>query len=525
MKTDTDLLDLSRELQYRIEATTSAADRKGRGQFFTPQSVCRFMAGLFSRPREEFRLLDPGAGVGALTAAVCEVFCHLKSPRQLEVHLFENDPRLIDGLARNMAHCRHRMEEAGHSLKHYIHVEDFVLAASAGFCRQRSLCCEEDRLGQFDGIITNPPYYKIRKDSLHARMMRDVLHGQPNIYALFLALAANLLRPGGELVAITPRSFCNGLYFRCFRKWFFQRMSLEHIHLFESRTDTFGGAGVLQESMISLTRRSPQQSPTVTVSTSVGPEFPATLDAHTMPAALVIDNSNGDHAIRIPTDADEQAIIKIVESLPNRFTATGLQISTGPVVMFRAEEYLLTDAKADDAVPLLLPQNVKPFKTVWPVKKNGKPIAFRVCQASRGLVLPTQNYVLLKRFTAKEEPRRLVAGCLLRAQQKTCVIAIENHLNYVHHERRQLTEEEVYGIAAVFNSRLFDRYFRMISGNTQVNATEVRAMRFPSLVAVANIGRRIGRASRVGPKEVEEAVLDELRVTSSVRSMVRECLE
>jgi len=50
-------------------------------------------------------------------------------------------------------------------------------------------------------------------------------------------------------------------------------------------------------------------------------------------------------------------------------------------------------------------------------------------------------------------------------------------------------------------------------------------MRFPSLVAVANIGRRIGRASRVGPKEVEEAVLDELRVTSSVRSMVRECLE
>jgi adenine-specific DNA-methyltransferase len=121
----------------------------------------------------------------------------------------------------------------------------------------------------------NPPYFKVSKASPYARVMDDVVHGQPNIYAFFLAAGAQMLRPGGEMVAITPRSFCNGLYFRGFRHWFFDRMALDHIHLFESRTETF--RDVLQESLITASHRLGRQSSTVTVTTSYGLDLRAPL--------------------------------------------------------------------------------------------------------------------------------------------------------------------------------------------------------------------------------------------------------
>lgn len=117
-------------------------------------------------------------------------------------------------------------------------------------------------------MITNPPYFKVNKTSPYARVMEDVVHGQPNIYAFFLAAAAELLRPGGELVAITPRSFCNGLYFRGFRRWFFEKMALDRIHLFESRTETF--RNVLQESLVTASHRLGKPSASVIVSSSRG---------------------------------------------------------------------------------------------------------------------------------------------------------------------------------------------------------------------------------------------------------------
>ena len=90
---------------------------------------------------------------------------------------------------------------------------------------------------------------------MHAKLMEKIVHGQPNIYAFFMALAARLLKPDGEIVAITPRSFCNGLYFREFRRWFLERVALDHIHIFESRTETFKHSSVLQENIITRARK------------------------------------------------------------------------------------------------------------------------------------------------------------------------------------------------------------------------------------------------------------------------------
>jgi adenine-specific DNA-methyltransferase len=232
-----------------------------------------------------------------------------------------------------------------------------------------------------------------------------------------------------------------------------------------------------------------------------------------VPSEAIIDNSAGDYVVRIPESARDREIMRLVESFPLRFSQTGLRISTGPVVLFRATEHLLGDASDEAAVPLLHPHNVKPFATLWPLAKNGKNIAFRCSEDSLRLLVPARNYVLLKRFSAKEEKRRLVAGCFLKRQAASRYLAIENHVNYVYHADRDLTEDEVFGIAAIFNSTLIDRYFRTISGSTQVNATEIRAMNFPDLVSVGRIGHQVRRNTA----EAENIVLRELGIEGSLR--------
>jgi adenine-specific DNA-methyltransferase len=519
-----DLLGKSQELQERFEAGTSQDHRKNRGQFFTPKPICQFMARLLTFPDGDFRLLDPGAGVGALTAAVCNEFCRLGSSRCLEVHVFENDPKAVDLLAENMRACRVAAESAGHTMEYFIHATDFVEAVGKEFDKSRGLFSTDSGLGRFDAVIMNPPYFKIAKDSRHARLMASIVHGQPNIYAIFLALAADLLRPEGEMVAITPRSFCNGLYFRGFRKWFLRRMSLEHLHLFESRTETFQGAGILQESIITLARRSTVQSPVIRVSTSESGHVRESLPYQTVSAANVIEDATRDILIRIPMSDTDTDVMETIESLPVRFAETGLRISTGPVVMFRAKEFLVEEPHGRDTVPLLLPHNVKPFDTIWPVQKQRKPTAFRVCSASRRLLLSTRNYVLLKRFSAKEERRRLTAGCFLASRQSHDYAAVENHLNYIYHESRDLSENEVFGIAALLNSNVYDRYFRLLSGSTQVNATEMRTIKFPPLSLVEALGKRVVQTWPLGEAALDVVVQETLTEASAVSPVLAESL-
>jgi adenine-specific DNA-methyltransferase len=265
--------------------------------------------------------------------------------------------------------------------------------------------------------------------------------------------------------------------------------------------------------MITKSHRLGRASRRIVVTTSFGQDLQGDIERSEIPRESIIDDSSGDGVIRIPGDSDDRDVMELVESLPMRFMDTGLCISTGPVVMFRATDYLVFDSGGKMSVPLLLPHNIKPFTTVWPVAKNGKPTALSVCEESRRLLLPVKNYVILKRFTAKEEKRRLTAGCLLREKSEFSEIAIENHLNYVYHADRELSDDETFGIAALFNSTMLDRYFRTISGNTQVNATEIRTMPFPDLKALRRIGKRVKHRT----SESESLVLEELGVGEALR--------
>ena len=494
--------------------STCETVRKSCGQFFTPSPVADFMAGLFQRLSPSVRLLDAGAGVGVLTAAVCDRLAEEAGVKHIEAELFETDPAAVFRLSPVLTAAGETLSAGGVSSEFRIVETDFVLesVAPAG-----SLFSRSDEQQLFDLAIMNPPYFKLRADSPHARAAQRLGASQPNIYSLFLAAAIERLVPGGELVAITPRSFCNGRYFRDFRRWLFDKADLLQIHAFGSRTETFREAQVLQESIIThFRRRAPRQAAaaSVVVTRSFGREFEE-IERQTLPREQVVDDSCGDQLVGIPETSQDAEIIGLTEQWPLRFSDTGLQISTGPVVMFRTRAFH-AETPGPNTVPLITSHHVRDGKVIWPREKKKWPSAFIADENSRKHLVPVANYVLVKRFTAKEERRRLVAGVLASQEFPFDSLAIENHVNYISHKRRELSATEAVGVAAVFNSALLDRLFRSISGNTQVNATEVRTMKFPAFSLLEDIGRALAGES-LSDAEQETIVMDHLRIPAAPR--------
>lgn len=298
-------------------------------------------------------------------------------------------------------------------------------------------------------------------------------------------------------------------------------MALSHIHLFHSRTATFVESKVLQESIITRFQKSKTPPIEISITRSEGRDLLNQPRGQSLPYNRVVLSRELDNTIRMPELENDFAVVECVEKWPQRFSEMGLRISTGPVVLFRAAEHLLFNANHVNAVPLLSAHNIRPFQCTWPVEKKKWPVAVVRSESSKKLLIANSNCVLLKRFSAKEEKRRLTAACLIASDFAHQEVAIENHLNYIFHLDRNLSADEVLGIATVLNSALLDRYFRSISGNTQVNATEIRQLPFPNLEFLANLGSKVRTLIPNSLAGIEKLLLDELGISGALADYVQ----
>jgi adenine-specific DNA-methyltransferase len=323
-----------------------------------------------------------------------------------------------------------------------------------------------------------------------------------NLYTAFLALATKLLSTSGELVAITPRSFCNGPYFRPFRRLFLNSMSLQRIHLFESRTATFSRDSVLQENVILHAVKSHAKPPSVIVSSSSG-EPGARIVTRKCDYQEIVTPGDPEEFIHLVTNHQEVTVRDDISRLESSLADLGLAVSTGRVVDFRAAEFL-TARQQTNAVPLIRPCHFDGFAVRWPASKERKPCAILDVQATRDLLVPRGYYVLVKRFSAKEERRRIVASVYDPTRITNATVGFENHLNYFHSGGRGVRRDLAIGLAAFLNSTQVDLYFRHFSGHTQVNATDLRSIPYPSLAKLESLGAKVGCAA------LDQVALDQL---------------
>ncbi len=477
-------------------AGLEAGYRSGMGQFLTPPAVASMLASMFNSAEGNVRLLDLGAGVGALTAAFVEwVLARDRKPRSLHLTLWEAEGAFVGRLEWVLEECVEAGRLAGVPTSYVVNHGD-ALRGGLELVQEDDLFAATRKTHGFTHAIMNPPYRKINTNSEARLLLRRAGLETSNLYTGFLWLAARLLEPDGQMVAITPRSFCNGPYFLPFRERFFDLMALERLHVFDKRGALFAGDDVLQENVIMSARRSSKPRTSVVLSSSGG--LPSSNGrARTVPYSRVLDPADQGRVVHLALEAADDDVRGAVMGLPASLGDLGIAVSTGRVVDFRSKDFLRKEP-GDGTVPLIYPVHFNGGCVHWPCLGSRKPNALLAVPETEDLMVPNGVYVLVKRFTAKEERRRVVAT-VFRPEGNLAgfgLVGFENHLNYFHHRGGGMDERLSEGLAVYLNSTVVDSYFRQFSGHTQVNATDLRALRYPSRAQLCKLAESVAVGTR-----------------------------
>ncbi len=476
-------LNLTDEVEARRQRVSEQLEQSRRielGQFFTPSPIATFLSSMFDLRDRPSSLLDPGAGVGSLTAAfVARWGAECSSP--LSVTACEVDSSLHDELSATLTSCE-QVPNVGADLLEANFIE--WSTESLGGLRFEAA-------PTFSHVVMNPPYRKLANGSHDRNLLRWVGMDAPNLYAAFLALGARLLEPGGQLVAITPRSFANGPYFRSFRRDLLSWVSLRRIHVYDSRDVAFADSEVLQENVVFLAERCDERS-SVFVTSSSSP-LSSEVTGRLVPYTEVVRPDDSEQFIHLSPDAGVAAVASGVAALPSTIASLGVAVSTGRVVDFRSREHLRAQPEAD-TVPLIYPTHMADGGLSWP-KDGKKPNALVRCEDTDAMLLPAGYYVVVKRFSSKEERRRIVASVIRDGDLPGECWAFENHLNVIHTANHGLDPLLANGMAVWLNSTVVDTAFRQFSGHTQVNATDLRNMRYPARDDLYSLGEAAGSST------------------------------
>jgi adenine-specific DNA-methyltransferase len=481
---------------YKFCDYINRVNRSNLGQFFSPIETAYYLSTHFSNQSfsDKITLHDSGAGAGVLTAAFVDSLIarvssgKIDAPSSVTLIAAERDDTFIKPLKNVLKRCKQALEELGiNTVTRIIH-GDWIETSVKSLEKNFLLFDESKNIPPATHCILNPPYKKLTSSSRQRQLLSRLGIETTNLYSAFVWLAMLHLKHGGELSAITPRSFCNGPYFKPFREAILETMDIKLLHLIESRTETFQRDKVLQENIIyHLKKKSVETTDKARkVKLFIG-------DYHSPQSKLVAlsevvhptDPQQFFHFSINDTDEDSRDFVMNQKATLEQLK---LSVSTGPVVDYRQRDDLRY-ASNEVTVPLIYPHLIKNGKVIHPPKKSEdslttrhqkKPVAIVASEQSVRFLIDKGCYVLVKRFSSKEEKRRVVAAVLYPSDFPEERLGIENHINYFHSNGKGLPEELAEGLAAYLNSEQVDQYFRQFNGHTQVNATDLRSFKYPT---------------------------------------------
>lgn len=478
--------------------------KKNNGQFFTPTPIAHLMASYCTFENETIRILDPGCGFGVLTCALVEhLITQNKNLKFIEVVAYETDKELVSFSKNSFLYLKEWLLKKGINFDFLIHLKDFVLD------KIKTLENVNSANDNFDVIISNPPYFKLSKNDERAIVAKEIVGGQTNIYSIFMGISSKLLKENGELIFITPRSFASGNYFKMFRELFFNTVQLEKIHLFNSRKDTFNRDSVLQETLIlKAIKTNINLNKNITICSSFGIKDIYNASVKSFSFSELINLNSKEKILHLPTNDKEEQVFKLVNSWHDNLINFNIHISTGPVVFFRSLNFIRKNKNSKNVflAPLFWLQNINKMSLEWPISLKNKGQYIKIEESSKSILIANKNYVLLRRFSTKDDKSRLIAAPYFCNFYESNFIGVENKVNYIYRKDGDLEEKEIVGLSALLNSELFDTYFQIFNGSVNVSATELREMRFPPMIDIQNIGSEMMSSSDFSMKNVNNII-------------------
>jgi adenine-specific DNA-methyltransferase len=308
------------------------------------------------------------------------------------------------------------------------------------------------------------------------------------MYSAFVWLALKMVKPDGQVVAIIPRSFCNGTYYKPFREFIIGNVAIEHIHVFESRKEAFSDDSVLQENVVISFRKRSMAASTI-ISWSMDSSMSDYHEKRVRTEEIIKENDTQKY-IHIPIGRAKRHKPDLFST---SFSDLGLSVSTGPIVDFRMKDLLLDDPSGQ-SVPLMYPVHFRNYKLSWP-QKSKKPNAILLSDQVKKNLFHNGNYVLIRRFSSKEERHRVVASILCTDDLENEYFTFENHLNVIHRDREGIDIHLALGLICFLNSDILDTEFRKFSGHTQVNAADIKTIRYPTLKELVKLGIMMEKAN------------------------------
>ncbi len=436
--------------------TPKALSRK-MGQVFTPTAMAKQLVTLLPESGALVRetIGDPGCGTGILSLVLA---AHLTNE---QIHIgealgFETDARLHQDwqqawdLFREQAH---------------LPIQDRLLEDFTAHAEQLLSSGEIPGTEKPSYITTNPPFIKVAKS--HPLSKTLTKHGipVPNMYAAFVVLACCWLKDDGHLLAVLPRSFASGVYFKAFRHWLGAQagMSVEHVVLYKSRSCF---KNVLQENLLIYLKKSGTQSPRVRISVADTPLAKPEYDL-IMPADSIIS----DDGWMLPRCGDDIDLINNNRRRAHNLEELGIQMSSGKLELHRLKGSELSKA-------IYARDFDKHGNWTWAETKKPRTV---LVSSRQVLHLPEKGgYIALKRISSNDgdKPQRIFPVWLCRDTVKATSVTLDNHIQYLHKQGKPFDELEGKRLENYLRSEEVQAVVRAVSGTTQINRSDLEKVKF-----------------------------------------------
>ncbi|UWN51260.1 Modification methylase TaqI [Alcanivorax sp. ALC70] len=459
--------------------------RSKMGAYYTPPPLVARLLDLAEEAGFDFRngtAIDPACGGGAFLAPLAVRMVRsfgAVSPDWIIRKLNNNLKGIeIDGFAAWMTHVLTEASVMAVCIAAKRRLKNIVVTADA---------LEPRDLGQFDLVIGNPPYGKIKLNELRRKHYARSLYGHANLYGLFTDLAVRLVKENGVIAYLTPTSFLAGQYFKSLREVVATETSPVEFDFVSDRNDVFDD--VLQETMLSTYRKS-RSDQAVRVSLIV----PQGLNAAQISRVGEVKIPRDGGPWLLPRSHEDTELLTKASKKKTRLHDLGYTVSTGQLVWNRHRSQLERSLRKN-CFPLIWAESVTANGFSFSSERRGHVPYFRL-ENKQGHLLTECECILVQRTTSKEQRRRIIAGLLPQKfiDQYGGAI-VENHLNMIIPKGMFGALVKPQTLTAILNSDLIDKVFRCISGSVAVSAYELRELPFPNQEEILHLEEQMKKSS------------------------------